>query len=412
MDGPPAKNQLTGYAYDAAGNLLSDGLGHNFTYDAANRLTTVSSGGSYTYDGDGERVRKSTGTLYWSGIAESDGSGNITAEYMFFNGMRVARVDRPSLKVHYFLGDHLGSTRMQVTPIAGQSTVTVEEDLDYTPYGITAGATATDHYQFTGKEFDSESSLDYFGARYYGSSVGRFTTSDPLVMSSDRLIDPQALNLYAYVRNSPLMLTDLTGMKTNTNATDPPPDCSPGADSCRYAGAEKKKHGVEADQRERAQNQHWWLWNVGHALGVVSTPQEKAFRAAIEQDMKAHPEKYPVSIGAVTPFGGVGSAAARAGELANAMGKTKDFVTIAVTETEQGVNVVSSSENALRPAVKAMLGEGEVAAQGAGHAEVTGVNAAQQMGLTPTGVAASRGICPSCAQFLQDLGVAALSLFK
>ena len=76
------------------------------------------------------------------------------------------------------------------------------------------------------------------------------------------------------------------------------------------------------------------------------------------------------------------------------------------------VNVVSSSENALRPAVKAMLGEGEVAAQGAGHAEVTGVNAAKQMGLTPTGVAASRGICPSCAQFLQDLGVAALSLFK
>ena len=161
-----------------------------------------------------------------------------------------------------------------------------------------------------------------------------------------------------------------------------------------------------------AQNTHGWLWNVRHALGVVSTPQEKAFHAAIEQDMKAHPEKYPVSIGAVTPFGGVGSAAARAGELANAMGKTKDFVTIAVTETEQGVNVVSSSENALRPAVKAMLGEGEVAAQGAGHAEVTGVNAAQQMGLTPTGVAASRGICPSCAQFLQDLGVAALSLFK
>jgi hypothetical protein len=101
------------------------------------------------------------------------------------------------------------------------------------------------------------------------------------------------------------------------------------------------------------------LWNVGHALGIVSTPQEKAFHAAIEQDMKAHPEKYPVSIGAVTPFDGVGTAASRAGELAHAMGKTKDFVTIAVTETEHGVNVVSSSENALRPVVKAMLGEGE-----------------------------------------------------
>jgi len=37
------------------------------------------------------------------------------------------------------------------------------------------------------------------------------------------------------------------------------------------------------------------LWNVGHALGVVSTPQEKAFHAAIEQDMKAHPEKSGVT---------------------------------------------------------------------------------------------------------------------
>ena len=29
-------------------------------------------------------------------------------------------------------------------------------------------------YKFTGKERDSESNLDYFGARYYGSSLGRF----------------------------------------------------------------------------------------------------------------------------------------------------------------------------------------------------------------------------------------------
>jgi hypothetical protein len=94
------------------------------------------------------------------------------------------------------------------------------------------------------------------------------------------------------------------------------------------------------------------------------------------------------------------------------LGKTKDFVTLAVTETEEGINVISSSENALRPAVRALLNEGEVAAQGAGHAEVTGVNAAKQMGLTPTGVAASRGICTSCADFLRGAGVAALSALK
>jgi hypothetical protein len=59
-----------------------------------------------------------------------------------------------------------------------------------------------------------------------------------------------------------------------------------------------------------------------------------------------------------------------------------------------------------------MLNEGEVAAKGAGHAEVTGVNAARGMRPTPTGVAASRGICPSCAQFLRNAGVAALSALK
>ena len=79
-------------------------------------------------------------------------------------------------------------------------------------------------------------------------------------------------------------------------------------------------------------------------------------------------------------------------ELSNAMGDTAKWVTIGVTETKERTTVVSSSENALRPAVKAFLKDGEVAAKGPGHAEVTGVNAAKQMGLTPTGAAASRGI--------------------
>jgi hypothetical protein len=58
------------------------------------------------YDGDGKRVKKSIGsmgTLYWTGVssdalAESDLSGNINAEYMFFAGMRIARRDVPSIR--------------------------------------------------------------------------------------------------------------------------------------------------------------------------------------------------------------------------------------------------------------------------------------------------------------------------
>ncbi|MGA3197059.1 MAG: RHS repeat-associated core domain-containing protein [Terriglobales bacterium] len=67
-------------------------------------------------------------------------------------------------------------------------------------------------HHFTGKERDAESGLDNFGARYYGSSMGRFTSVDPLWIKADRMIDPQRLNLYAYGRNNPLRFTDPTGM--------------------------------------------------------------------------------------------------------------------------------------------------------------------------------------------------------
>jgi RHS repeat-associated protein len=63
----------------------------------------------------------------------------------------------------------------------------------------------------TGKERDSESGLDNFGKRYYGSSMGRFMTTDPVVITTERLLNPQQLNLYAYVANNPLRFIDPTG---------------------------------------------------------------------------------------------------------------------------------------------------------------------------------------------------------
>ena len=67
----------------------------------------------------------------------------------------------------------------------------------------------------TGKERDSESGLDDFGARYYSSTMGRFTSPDPLWVKADRLLLPQRLNLYAYGTNNPLRFTDPTGMDVN-----------------------------------------------------------------------------------------------------------------------------------------------------------------------------------------------------
>jgi RHS repeat-associated protein len=51
----------------------------------------------------------------------------------------------------------------------------------------------------------------YFGARYYGSKIGRFTTTDPSYTIADNLVDPQRWNRYAYARNNPFKYVDPDG---------------------------------------------------------------------------------------------------------------------------------------------------------------------------------------------------------
>ena len=211
------KNQLTGNVHDSAGNLWNNGT---YVYDAENRMTATA-GKTYAYDGDGERVVKCTGTyptcsggtLYWGGagtdaLAESGATGTMSAEYFFYLGKRMARRDLPSGTVHYYLGDHLGSART-VTDATGLLT----EQSDYSPYGGEMWTSGSDsnHYKFTGKERDTESGLDYFGARHYASSLGRFLSVDPVIVTPERKVDPQQFNRYGYVRNNPLRLVDLTG---------------------------------------------------------------------------------------------------------------------------------------------------------------------------------------------------------
>jgi RHS repeat-associated protein len=67
----------------------------------------------------------------------------------------------------------------------------------------------------TGKERDAESGNDYFMARYYSSSMGRFMSPDPIFGEADRVLDPQQWNMYAYAGNNPLMNTDPTGLDFN-----------------------------------------------------------------------------------------------------------------------------------------------------------------------------------------------------
>jgi RHS repeat-associated protein len=108
--------------------------------------------------------------------------------------------------------NHLGSASV-ITDTNGN----IEDQTDYFPYGGVAYSSGADsnHYKFTGKERDTESGLDNFEARYYGSTLGRFMTPDwaarPTAVPYAVFGDPQSLNLYGYVRNDPVSRADADG---------------------------------------------------------------------------------------------------------------------------------------------------------------------------------------------------------
>lgn len=229
----PATNRITnsGYSYDAAGNMTYDATANlNYTFDQENRITGAS-GYGYIYDGTGNRVEKVTpptnptsGTLYWymtpGIVAESDLSGTLKSEYVFFDGKRVARKDFPDNTVAYYFSDHL-----KIASIITDSAGNIKADSDYYPWGGELQFVANDsnHYKFTSKERDGETGLDYFGARYYSNRLGRFMTPDwsmlPVPIPYADLGDPQSFNLFSYVRNAPTTKFDTDGHQCKVHGT-------------------------------------------------------------------------------------------------------------------------------------------------------------------------------------------------
>jgi RHS repeat-associated protein len=213
-----ANNQLQGgYAYDAAGNMIHDATtGNDYSYDQENRITGAA-GFTYTYDRDGHRVAKSNGTagtIYWymspGIVAESDLSGTIQSEYIFFNGERIARRDVASGTgaTLYYFADYL-----KTVSVVADSAGNIMAESDYYPWGGELPFVANDPnvYKYTGKPRDHETQLDYFGARYYAAWAGRFLSTDPLFFQASMLADPQRFNLYTYARNNPLKYVDPSG---------------------------------------------------------------------------------------------------------------------------------------------------------------------------------------------------------
>ena len=209
------------YFYDDAGNMTKGQGGETLDYDAKNKFVQYqggaaqSGGANYSYDGDGRRVKKATPaeTL----IFVYNIGGQLVAEYT---------TSTPEQNgTSYLTSNTLGTPR--VTTKADGS---VRARHDYLPFGeelyASAGSRTTGQkyddsaspvdktrQKFTQKERDNETTLDYFGARYYSSTTGRFTSPDPIYVSFGKINSPQTWNLYAYVGNNPHAYTDPTGME-------------------------------------------------------------------------------------------------------------------------------------------------------------------------------------------------------
>ena len=205
------------YAYDANGNITHDAVnGLEISYNFLNLPTKLFCWGDYAeyydYLADGTKMRHEyqdgqeriyAGSLvYDQGVFESApfGGGRIVGTY-------------DDSEAHYFLTDHIGSTR-----VVAKVTTAGRDDLDrkdYYPFGKAWTQadmpTSDNRYTFSGKEQQHLRGqvVNYadFEARFYDSETGIFLQQDPLSEYSFQ-VSP-----YAYCGNNPINRIDLDGKR-------------------------------------------------------------------------------------------------------------------------------------------------------------------------------------------------------
>jgi RHS repeat-associated protein len=233
-----ANNRIDQYAHDAAGDVTGDGV-HSYTYDAENRLVSVDGGSTatYAYDALGRRVEKTTsaGSVYYlydlagNVVTELSATGGWNRTEIYAGGKHVATYSNSTTYFDHV--DWLGTERARTDAQGGMT-----ETCTSLAFGDDLSCSGTDGspLHFTGKQRDTETGNDDFGARYYGSGADRFMSSDPANAGATPL-NPQSWNAYSYVLNNPLSVIDPLGLWPTT---PPPPGEGWTEDRCGMDGAE------------------------------------------------------------------------------------------------------------------------------------------------------------------------------
>ena len=276
---------------------------------------------AYIYDADGQRVEKGQVSTFSCNMAtngykaehayalgqsgeqitEVDGSGNWLHTNVYAAGKLFASYDQNGNSLNFQLTDWVGTRRVQ-TNYAGAP----EASFQSLPFGsrlISISATDCTPDQdcypadmtgtplhFTGKQRDTESGLDYFGARYYSSTSGRFISPDwstkEEAVPYAKLGDPQTLNLYAYVGNNPLTSIDIDGHRSL--AAGSPQGCA-GNGSVGCSPSEQEAFTPDANTKAQQQSE-----NVS-ATGQPATSGHPIDKDAITNYADQHAE--PHSLG-------------------------------------------------------------------------------------------------------------------
>jgi RHS repeat-associated protein len=216
------------YQYDDNGNLIGKTEGTtnwSYGYDFENRLSwvtkntgTEASTITFKYDPFGRRIEKSvtagstTTTKYlYDGqnvLYEYDGSDAITARYVHNLGIDDPLAMEKNAKLYVYYKDALGSVTA-ITDYWGN----IVQTYDYDSFGNIVAVNDpafVQPYIYTGREWDSETGLYYYRARYYDPMAGRFISRDPISFAGGDV------NLYGYVQNNPVSFIDPSGLEIAT----------------------------------------------------------------------------------------------------------------------------------------------------------------------------------------------------
>jgi RHS repeat-associated protein len=140
-------------------------------------------------------------------VEELGGGGNLLAHYTQGAGIDEPLAMTGAGGTYFYHADGLGS----ITSLT-DTTGNLAASYVYDSFGkLTASTgTITNPFQYTGREFDSETGLYYYRARYYDPEAGRFLAEDPIGFGV-------GLNFYAYGGNGPVNFTDPSGLAYTTS---------------------------------------------------------------------------------------------------------------------------------------------------------------------------------------------------